>query len=60
MSAITGVGGGVILLSGLILCVPVAAVVPIHGVVRFSAGASRIVAYRSPLIGLWCNPFSWV
>ena len=57
MSAITGVGGGVILLSGLILCVPVAAVVPIHGVVQFSAGASRIIAYRSFINWSVVQPF---
>ena len=57
MSAITGVGGGVILLSGLILCVPVGAVVPIHGVVQFSAGASRIIAYRSFINWSVVRPF---
>ncbi len=47
VSAITGVAGGVLLLSGLVLCVPAAAVVPIHGLVQFTAGASRMLAFRS-------------
>ena len=38
ISAITGVGGGVLLLSGLLLLVPATAVVPLHGAAQFVAG----------------------
>ncbi len=46
LSALTGVGGGVMLLSGLLLLVPAAAVVPLHGAVQTAACASRVVAFR--------------
>jgi uncharacterized protein len=46
ISAITGVAGGVLLLSGLVLCIPAGAVVPIHGLVQFAAGTSRMIAFR--------------
>lgn len=46
VSAITGVAGGVLLLSGLVLSIPATAVVPIHGLVQFTAGASRMLAFR--------------
>ena len=46
ISAITGVAGGVLLLSGLILVVSPVAVVPLHGAVQFCAGLSRLIAYR--------------
>lgn len=57
LSSITGVGGGVILLSGLTLCVPIGAVVPIHGAVQFSAGVSRIIAYRHAINWSLVQPF---
>lgn len=47
ISAITGVAGGVLVLSGLILCVPVKAVVPIHALVQFAAGATRMLAFHA-------------
>lgn len=47
MSAILGVGGGVVLLSGLLLVVPGPAVVPLHGAVQSVAGLSRVLAFRS-------------
>ncbi|HJL15073.1 MAG TPA: TSUP family transporter [Sandaracinaceae bacterium LLY-WYZ-13_1] len=55
LSALTGVGGGVLLLSGLLLLVPAAAVVPLHGAVQSVAGAARVVAFRRhvrwPIVG---------
>lgn len=52
----TGVGGGVVLLSGLLLVVPATAAIPLHGAVQFSAGLSRLVAFRGAVI--W--PIVWV
>lgn len=46
VSALTGVAGGVVLLSGLLLTVSPLAVVPLHGLVQFSAGLARLVAFR--------------
>ena len=46
LSSLTGVAGGVILLSGLLLIVPAKAVVPLHGCIQFCAGASRMLVYR--------------
>ena len=57
VSAVTGVAGGVVLLSGLLLCVPVTAVVPIHGTVQFCAGASRMIAYRNHIRWTMVRPF---
>ena len=34
LSAVTGVGGGILLLSGLTLYLPPQAIVPIHGVIQ--------------------------
>ncbi|GAB5547163.1 MAG: TSUP family transporter [Sandaracinaceae bacterium] len=45
LSAMTGVGGGVLLLSGLLLVVPATAVVPLHGAVQTAAGLTRIAAF---------------
>ena len=49
ISAITGVAGGVLVLSGLLLCIPVKAVVPIHALVQFTAGATRMFAFRADI-----------
>ena len=57
VSAITGVAGGVLLLSGLVLCVPATAVVPIHGLVQFTAGASRMLAFRRHIQWSVVSPF---
>ncbi len=57
ISAMTGVAGGVLLLSGLILIVPPIAVVPLHGVVQFCAGASRMVFYGKHVVWPVVNPF---
>jgi uncharacterized membrane protein YfcA len=57
VSAITGVAGGVLLLSGLILWVPATAVVPIHGLVQFAAGASRMIAFRHHINWSVVGPF---
>ena len=46
----TGVGGGVVLLSGLLLVVPATAAIPLHGAVQFSAGLSRLIAFRRAVI----------
>ncbi len=46
LSAVTGVAGGVILLSGLLLVVPTTAVVPLHGAVQLSACGARIAGFR--------------
>lgn len=45
LSAVTGVAGGVLLLSGLLLLVPAAAVVPLHGAVQTVACGARIHAF---------------
>ncbi|MCA9669957.1 MAG: sulfite exporter TauE/SafE family protein [Myxococcales bacterium] len=45
LSAVTGVAGGVVLLSILLLTVPARAVVPLHGAVQLAASASRIVVF---------------
>jgi uncharacterized membrane protein YfcA len=45
VSAITGVAGGVILLTALLATVDPRAVVPIHSVVQLIANGSRLVAY---------------
>jgi uncharacterized membrane protein YfcA len=45
LSSVTGVAGGVLLLSGLLLVVPAAAVVPLHGTVQLVAGASRVIGF---------------
>jgi len=50
VSAVTGVAGGVVLLSGLLLSVAPMAVVPLHGVVQFSAGFARMLAFRRHVI----------
>jgi uncharacterized membrane protein YfcA len=47
VSALTGVGGGVLLLSGLLLAVPATAVVPLHGAVQSVAGLARVAAFRA-------------
>lgn len=44
-------------MSGLLLLLPVTAVVPIHGVVQFSAGASRLIAYRTFINWSVVTPF---
>jgi uncharacterized membrane protein YfcA len=46
LSAVTGVAGGVILLSGLLVVVPTTAVVPLHGAVQLSACGARIASFR--------------
>jgi len=57
ISAITGVAGGVLLLSGLVLFVPAGAVVPIHGLVQFTAGISRMIAFRTHIQWSLVFPF---
>lgn len=47
LSAVTGVAGGVLLLSGLLLVVPAAAVVPLHGTVQTAACITRVAAFRA-------------
>lgn len=47
LSAVTGVGGGVLLLSGLLLLAPAASVVPLHGAVQTVACLARVGAFRS-------------
>lgn len=42
LSAVTGVGGGVLLLGGLLLVAPVTAVVPLHGTVQTAACITRV------------------
>jgi uncharacterized membrane protein YfcA len=44
-SAVTGIGGGMILLSGLLLVLPTAAIVPVHGAVQLAAGSSRVAGF---------------
>lgn len=57
ISALTGVGGGVLLLSGLLLLVPAAAVVPLHGAVQFVAGSSRVVLFARHINWALARPF---
>ena len=57
ISAITGVAGGVLMLSGLVLYVPAVAVVPIHGLVQFVAGTSRMIAFRKHIQWSVVTPF---
>lgn len=45
VSALTGVAGGVIVLSALLLALDPRAVVPVHAAVQLVANASRLVAY---------------
>ena len=45
VSAITGVAGGIILLTALLATVDPRAVVPIHSVVQLIANGSRLVTY---------------
>ena len=47
ISSVTGVAGGLLLLSGLLLVLPAAAVVPLHGAVQTVACATRVAAFRS-------------
>jgi len=47
ISAITGVAGGVILLSAFLVTLPPLAVVPVHGAVQLIANASRLAAFWS-------------
>jgi len=47
LSAVTGVAGGVLLLSGLLLVVPAAAVVPLHGTVQTAACVTRVATFRA-------------
>jgi len=47
LSAVAGVAGGVLLLSGLLLAVPATAVVPLHGAVQTTACLTRVAAFRS-------------
>jgi len=47
ISAITGVAGGVILLSAFLVTLPPLAVVPVHGAVQLIANASRLMAFWS-------------
>ncbi len=49
LSAVTGVAGGVILLSGLLVVVPSTAVVPLHGAVQLSACGARIASFRKDI-----------
>ena len=46
ISALTGVAGGVLLLSGLLLVMPATAVVPLHAAAQLTANASRLIAFR--------------
>ena len=46
ISAVTGVAGGVLVLSGLLLLVPATAVVPLHGAVQATASVTRVAAFR--------------
>ena len=57
VSAMTGVAGGVLLLSGLLLVVTPTAVVPLHGAVQFCAGLSRLIAYRQSVQWKIAVPF---
>ena len=57
VSAITGVGGGVLLLSGLLLLVPATAVVPLHGAVQFVAGSSRVALFADHIRWDLARPF---
>ena len=41
LTASVGVGGGVFLLAVLSLVMPVAAIIPVHGLVQFGANANR-------------------
>lgn len=46
LNAVTGLAGGVLLLSAFTVLAPAPAVVPLHGAVQLVASASRIVAFR--------------
>ena len=45
ISAVIGMAGGVTLLSGMLLVIPYAAAVPIHGVVQLASNSTRLVVF---------------
>ena len=45
ISAILGMGGGVTLLAGMLLVIPPATVVPVHGVVQLASNSTRLLVF---------------
>lgn len=50
MSAVTGVAGGILLLSALLVALDPRAVVPVHGAVQLIANGARLVTFREHVV----------
>lgn len=58
VSAVLGIGGGILLLAAMSLVVPIASLIPLHGVVQLSSNFSRACAQPSALIWSIIVPFA--
>lgn len=58
MTASLGIGGGVLLLAVMTTVMPVAALIPVHGMVQFGSNANRAALTRRhtdwPMVGWFC------
>lgn len=59
LTAITGVGGGMILIGLMPLFLPATAIIPVHGATQFASNASRAWFGRSALDLTYFYPFLW-
>lgn len=57
ISAITGMGGGILLLTIMTFFYPISAIIPIHGAVQFASNFSRTYFLRKHVILKFFIPY---